>query len=135
MTNLNFRIHTPLLVILLLMGITIESSAQFPTEITKATQSANSPELSEYFNSKIELVLPEKSGVFSKEQAQLVMSSFFKNNPAQSFKIIHQSNRQSSSFAIGKYKTQNNIFRFYFLTKTTEDKTFIHQLRIEQEDD
>ncbi len=119
----------------LLLIVSLNSYAQFPEAIIKATKSTNAIELSKYFNSKIELVLPEKSGVFSSAQAKLVLNDFFKKNPITSFKIIHQGIRENSSFAIGKYQTTSEIYRFYFLTKKKNNQTYIHQLRIEKQDD
>ncbi len=124
-----------LIIFILLFGITNESFCQLPDSIIKATQNANAQELSQYFNGKIELVLPQKSGVFSESQAKLVLEDFFKHNPIKSFKIIHQGKRENSAFAIGKYQSNNNVYRFYFLTKNKENITYIHQLRIEKEDD
>ncbi len=117
------------------MGVNYTSYSQLPVSIIKATQSTNAQELSSYFNGKIELVLPQKSGVFSSSQAKLVLEEFFKRNPVKSFKIIHEGKRESSAFAIGKYQSDHSVYRFYFLTKNKEDKTYIHQLRIEKEDD
>ncbi len=124
-----------LIIFILLFGIANESFCQLPDTIIKATQNANAQELSQYFNGKIELVLPQKSGVFSDSQAKLVLEDFFKHNPIKSFRIIHQGKRENSAFAIGKYQSTNNVYRFYFLTKNKENKTYIHQIRIEKEDD
>ncbi len=124
-----------IIIFILSFGFVNESFSQLPDSIIKATQKANAQELSQYFNGKIELVLPQKSGVFSESQAKLVLEDFFKHNPIKSFRIIHQGKRENSAFAIGKYQSTNNVYRFYFLTKNKENKTYIHQLRIEKEDD
>ena len=124
-----------ILIVTLLFTMLVSSSAQFPDDIIKATRNADADELAEYFSSKIELVLPQKSGVFSDVQAKLVLDEFFKNNPVVSFSIIHQGVRENSSFAIGKYQTASMTYRFYFLTKNTDAKTYIHQLRIEEQND
>ncbi len=124
-----------LLILLLISMVPNHLYGQIPDAIINATRKADAKELSTYFNSKIELVLPQKSGVFSNSQAKLILEDFFRRNPSKGFKIIHQGNRQNSSFAIGKYNTNNMVYRFYFLTKLKDDKTYIHQLRIEKEDD
>ncbi len=123
------------IIFLVLLIACIDVNAQFPEAIVKATKCANATELSKHFNSKIELVLPQKSGVFSNAQAKLVLNEFFKKNPVTNFKIIHQGVRENSSFAIGKYQSNSTTYRFYFLTKQKESNTFIHQLRIEKQDD
>jgi len=103
-----------------------------PQGIITAVSGGNAEKLANYFNDNIELVIPQKSGIFSKSQAQMILKEFFTKNPPSSFKIIHQGSRQNASFAIGNYNSGNNFYRFYFLTKKTNNKLLIHQLRIEK---
>ncbi len=110
-----------------------QSNNSLPQGIVSATGNGNADKLASYFNDNIELVLPQKSGIFSKSQAQMILKEFFTNNPPASFKIIHQGSRQNASFAIGNYKSGGNVYRFYFLTKKTNNKLLIHQLRIEKQ--
>ncbi|WP_075591217.1 DUF4783 domain-containing protein [Labilibacter marinus] len=124
-----------LVLISFLFTISVNSFGQFPDEIISATKQGNAVELAKHFNDKIELVLPQKSGVFSNAQAKLVLSDFFSRNKVNTFKIIHQGIRESSSFAIGKYQSNTSTYRFYFLTKNKGSVTYIHQLRIEKQDD
>ena len=42
-----------------------QNSGRLPDGISNATRSGDAYELAEYFNDRVELVLPEKSGVFS----------------------------------------------------------------------
>ena len=112
-----------------------QGSGKFPDAIINATRSNDSRALATYFNEKVELVLPDKSGVFSKSQAEQVIKSFFAANPADEFSIIHQGERDNSSFAIGKYKTKGKSLRFYFLVKDGTGSVLIHQLRIENQDE
>ncbi len=107
-------------------------SNNLPQGIITSTANGNAEKLASYFNENIELVIPQKSGIFSKSQAQMILKEFFSTNPPSSFKIIHQGSRQNASFAIGNYKSGNNFYRFYFLTKKTNNKLLIHQLRIEK---
>ncbi len=102
--------------------------------IIRATRNANSVELANYFNQRIELILPDKSGVFSKEQAQFLMKEFFDSYKPLSFEIIHQGIRENATFAIGRYHYNNGQFRILFLAKTIENQMLIHQIRIEPQD-
>jgi hypothetical protein len=125
--------------IIMLLGITIGLAAQtegkLPDGITQATRSGDAVELASYFNNKIELVLPSKSGVFSKEQAQFLLKDFFENYPPSSFQIIHQGIRENATFAIGRYNHSKGQFRILFLTKNSGTQTLIHQLRVEKQDE
>lgn len=124
---------------LLLAVSTLAASAQgqgnLPEGISGATKNGDATELASYFNSRIELVLPDKSGVFSKEQAQYLMKDFFANYPPSSFQIIHQGERENATFAIGRYIYNRGQYRLLFLTKSSDGKTLIHQLRIEKQDE
>jgi len=112
-----------------------QSTGTLPNEIIQATRDGDAFKLGEYFNAKIELVLPSNSGVYSKEQAQFMMKNFFSNYPPISFQIIHQGIRENATFAIGKYTHSKGQFRILFLAKTENNKTLIHQLRIELQDE
>ncbi len=107
---------------------------QLPNDILNANKKLNAEILSSHFNDKIELVLPNNSGVFSINQAKLIIQDFFKKYPIVSFEIIHSGKSANSTFAIGRYKTYNNNFRFYFLIKKKDNVSYINQLRIEEED-
>ena len=107
----------------------------FPREIVTATQRGNAGDLSQHFNDKVEIILPSKSGIYSKEQAQFVMRDFFATYRPTSFQINHEGKRDNSSFAIGNYVSSREQFRFYFLTKNVGGKTLISQIRIDKQDD
>jgi hypothetical protein len=123
----------------LLLGIGFSNinaqAKELPAEIVEATKAGEADQLSAYFNSSIELILPQKTGIFSKPQAAMVMKDFFKKNKATHFSIIHEGNRQNASFAIGNYTTEKDSFRIYYLTKKVNNQSLIHQLRIEKQND
>jgi len=123
---------------LLLMGfgLLLSTNAQsIPDGIVNATRNNNSEQLAQFFNEKVELIIPGKSGLFSSDQAEQVIKSFFTANPSSAFKIIHQGVRDNSSYAIGQYTTKGQNYRVYFLVKESGGKTLIHQLRIEKQDE
>lgn len=116
--------------------IGIKAQSTVPEAIVTATRANDSRALAGYFNDKVELIIPGKSGVFSSAQAEQVIKSFFASNPASDFKIIHQGVRDNSSFAIGKYTSRSSYnFRVYFLVKDSDGSVLIHQLRIEKQDE
>jgi hypothetical protein len=106
-----------------------------PRDISIAFKVGNAEELANYFNNTIELVILDKEDVYSKVQAQQILDDFFTDHFPKSFEIIHQGGKEESKFAIGKLVTFNGTFRVYFLLKLKNDKPFIHQLRIETENE
>lgn len=107
------------------------SSAQIPENIILSLKTGNAASLSKYFNQSVELVVLNSENVYSKSHAQQVISDFFKKYPPQNFTIIHQGGKDDSSYAIGNLQVENDKFRVYFLIKTKNGVSYIHQLRIE----
>jgi hypothetical protein len=107
--------------------------AQIPDDVVASFRTGNANTLSDYFNQNIEMVVLEHDDVYSKAQAQQIVSNFFSQNKTQEFSIIHQGGKEGARYAIGNLKTNNGTFRVYFLLKNAGNKAYIHQLRIEKQ--
>ena len=107
--------------------------AQIPDEIIASLKNGDSKMLSEYFNQNVELVVLENDNVYSKAQAQQIVSKFFSNNTPESFNVIHEGGKEGAKYVIGNLKANTGNFRVYFLLKSNEGKNYIHQLRIEKQ--
>ncbi|MGM0375579.1 MAG: DUF4783 domain-containing protein [Bacteroidota bacterium] len=112
-----------------------DGSGPLPQSVVQAVKNGDAAEIDPFMNSKIELVLPGKSGVFSREQAHFILKDFFKDNQVQSFEMLHHGTRQNATFAIGRYSCSNGIYRMYFLVKNSDNNAMIHQIRIEKQDE
>jgi hypothetical protein len=102
--------------------------------IATAIRTGNSRTLATYFNSTIEITLPEKEGTFSKVQAEMVMKDFFAKNPPASFDVNQKgSSSGGSQFIIGTYKTgvSNKVYKTYLLLKPVDGQLLIQQLQLE----
>ncbi|MFO8000130.1 MAG: DUF4783 domain-containing protein [Marinilabilia sp.] len=110
-------------------------SGPLPETVVEAVKNGNASEINPFLNNKIELVIPGKSGVFSKEQAHFILKDFFKDNKVKSFEVLHHGTRQNATFAIGRYECSTDNFRMYFLVKNSDGKPVIHQIRIEKQDE
>ena len=132
-----FKRSIPFLILFILFFSLGSSSFQqeIPRDITYAFKVGNAEELAEFFNNTIELVILDQEDVYSKVQAQQILDKFFDDHFPKSFEIIHQGGKEESKFAIGKLVTFSGTFRVYFLLKLKNDKPFIHQLRIEKENE
>jgi hypothetical protein len=118
----------------LLLAVTV-SYAQIPDEIIVSLNTGNAARLSKSFNQNVELVVLDNDNVYSKAQAEQVIGDFFKNNPPVKFSIVHQGGKGDSKFAIGTLQTAKERFRVYFLLKTRNNMDYIHQLRIEKQNE
>nr|WP_321453006.1 DUF4783 domain-containing protein [uncultured Carboxylicivirga sp.] len=115
--------------------INAQTDNSISESVVNAIKKGDSETLSDNFYGNIEIVLPSKTGVYSKNQAEMVMKDFFNEYPVDSFKIIHKGKKENASFAIGNYASSDHHFRFTFLTKIQNSKLLIHQLRIEKQDE
>lgn len=117
----------------LLMLSSIQIQAQVPDEIIQSFKTGDSKALSEFFNQNIELVVLENDNVYSKAQAQQIVSKFFDENPPEKFNVIHQGGKEGAQYVIGSLDTNGKSFRIYFLLKKNGPQDYIHQLRIEEQ--
>ncbi|MEI6349297.1 MAG: DUF4783 domain-containing protein [Bacteroidota bacterium] len=102
-------------------------------EINKAIKNGDAIELSGYFNSAIEIVLPDDEGTYSKVQAQMILAIFFEKNPSKSFTVRQEgSSPNNTNFVIGSYTTlSNKMYRVYYVTKKVGNKDLIQHLEFE----
>lgn len=107
-------------------------SAAVPEAIVLAFKTGNSKELGKYLNANVELAILENEDVYSKTQAELLLKDFFLKHTPTNFVIIHEGGKEGSRYAIGTLTTNKGDFRIYFLLKTQEGNSVIHQLRIEK---
>lgn len=109
-------------------------NAQVPDEIILCLKSGNARLLSEFFNQNVELVILDNDNVYSKAQAQQIVTNFFSKFQPESFNTLHQGGKEDAIYVIGNLKTNGGIFRVYFFLKIISGKAVIHQLRIEKQD-
>ena len=107
--------------------------AQIPDEIVVSIQNGNDTGLAAFFNENVELVVQAHDDVYSKSQAQQIVAEFFKSNKPKQFSIIHQGGKDGARYAIGSLITNTGTFRVYFLLKSKNNNSYIHQLRIEKQ--
>ncbi|MGQ1891990.1 DUF4783 domain-containing protein [Thermophagus sp. OGC60D27] len=128
----------PFLVFFLAIGFLdaqTAGKAPLPPKVVEAVKKGDANALTSFLNDKIELVLPGKTGIFSRQQAHFILKDFFSDHKVASFHVLHYGSRQSATFAIGEYKCVNEHFRIYFLVKKSGDnRSLIHQIRIEKQE-
>jgi Domain of unknown function (DUF4783) len=104
------------------------------TDIESAISVGNAGMLSEFLNSSVELELPgEQEGIYSKQQAVVILNRFFNKFPPSSFKIVHRGNSAAGSkFAVGDYTTgPDKTFRVTIFIKKHGDNYLIQEVEFE----
>ena len=126
-------IKIPFFILLVIFfGATAHSQNNVQNSISLAIKSGNAGELAKYFNENIELVILEKENIYSKTQAEQILKNFFNQHTPVNFKIVHQGGDESR-YAIGTLDATNGSYRVYFLLKSINGQSLIHQLRIEDD--
>jgi Domain of unknown function (DUF4783) len=116
--------------ILLTFG-NIFSTYKVPQAIFNAIENGNSKKLASYFNQNIDLLIIDKSGVYNKGQAEILIKDFLEENNPNSFELIQQTEQINSSFAICNMKNENGEkFSIYILVQKFEGKSVITKLKI-----
>jgi hypothetical protein len=103
--------------------------------ISNAIKSGNASEISQYFNTNVDLTIGNAEEVYSRAQAEQVLKDFFARNTPRSFTLIHQGlSKEGAKYAIGNLTTQQgNNYRTYFFIKQVGRAEYIQELRFEKE--
>lgn len=126
-------IITLFLLVTFTTSVDAQQTAALPDGVIMAVKNGDTNTLSASFNDQIEIILPTKTAVYSKKQAEMVLKDFVEKHPVTEFQLIHQVKKDKASFAIANYYASNGRYRFTFLTKLNGGKIYIHQIRIEKQ--
>lgn len=103
-------------------------------EIVNALKSNNAKEVSRFLNSTVELTINDNEGVYSKQQAEMMIKNFLINNQPKNITIQHRgSSGQSAKYAIANYETAQGKFRVYIFMKDSGSGMLVHEMRFEKE--
>lgn len=100
-------------------------------DVISAFQDGNANQLSNYFNSNVELIYDGPGKIYNKNQAGMIMEDFFSKNSPTDFTKIHEGDKESSIFLIGNLTTSSKSFRVSILMKKSGSTFLIHQIRIQ----
>lgn len=102
--------------------------------IKETLKAGSSKELSRYLNQTIDVTIEGKVESYSKPQAEFVFRDFFKQHPPSEFAIIHQgSSKGGQPFAIGQYKSGDEVFRVFMKIKTVGKQQLLHEISFSRE--
>lgn len=111
----------------------VAQTAGVPNEVVAALHAGDANKLAPHFNNNVELIIGNTNDVYSKQQAVVILTDFFKKNKVSGFSVSHRGDKDNANFIIGTLKTSAGTFRVYVFTRKTEGKALIQQLRIETE--
>lgn len=100
--------------------------------IIKALKAANAEQLATFFDSFIDLKLPEKDEVknMGKNQAGIALKAFFADNGIKGFELTSQREMGGTMYMAGKLKNAGKGFNITLMMKKSDDKQGIITIRI-----
>lgn len=123
------------LLLIIMSLLAAQDQPSIPSGIAIAFRSGSAAGLSEYLNSTVELVMPDKEDFYSKSVAETILKDFFTRHHSREFVIRHQGARGDAQYAIANLETDKGRFRVYFLLKKVNGNPLIHQIRIESDNE
>jgi hypothetical protein len=99
--------------------------------VVSAIRKGNVTQLSPFFDSRVDISLPEKSDTYSKTQAEMVIGDFFNTNGVENFKITQQGESGGIIFCAGVLQTHSGNYRTTLFFKQKGDKHFLQEIRFQ----
>jgi len=100
-------------------------------DIVVALKSGNATNLSRYFDSRIDLTLPDKSDNYSRTQAEMILRNFFTNAAVRNFEIKYKGDNNGARYCIGTLKTRSGDYRTRLFMKNRGDKQVVQEIAFE----
>ncbi len=121
-------------IIILALIIPFASKADAFDDIAMMMKNANASSISKLMNNNVELTLIEVEGMYSKQQAEMMIKNFFNQNPTKNVTIQHKgAAAQGAKYAIAIYESNGIKYRVYIFMKDINNGLLIHEIRFEKE--
>ncbi len=100
--------------------------------ISEAIKSGDPQKIAVYFMPSVDLTVESTEGVYSKDQAEMIIRRFFEDHISKGFALKHQGkSKLDDYYYIGTLTTQKGEYRLTFFLKKSEERFRIKQMRIE----
>jgi len=102
-------------------------------DVISAMKSGNASGVTKYFDSYVDITMPDKSSNYSKSQGELILKDFFSNNGVKSFEVKHKGNNDNGDYCIGTLQTKNGSYRTTVYMRMKGGKQVIQDIRIQEQ--
>jgi hypothetical protein len=103
-------------------------------DVLKALRSGNATQLAKYFDTRVDISLPDKSDNFSRNQAEMILRDFFASHEVKNFEVKHKGENNGSQFCIGVLQTKNGNFRTKLYMKQKGDEQVVQEIAFQAEE-
>jgi hypothetical protein len=97
-------------------------------EVVGALKLGNASQLSRYFDSRVDITLPDKSDNYSRTQAEMILRNFFSNSGVKNFEIKYKGESNGSHYCIGTLHTRSGDFRTKLFMKNKSGKDVVQEI-------
>lgn len=102
--------------------------------VLSALKTGNANQLSQFFDSRVDISLPEKTDNYSRSQAVMIIKDFFNTNGGvKTFELKHRGDNNGSNYLIGVLMTNNGRYRTTLFMKQKGDKAYLQEMRFQEE--
>ncbi len=125
-----------MLILMLLMAAAPLWAGQLDN-VARSIAQGDAQQVARFFDGSVEITTPLQSGLYSRNQAEMVLKEFFAANPPKGFQIERESacaSNPAMRYAIGSYASPQGNFRVYVRVKkqSPDDQGSIQQLKFER---
>lgn len=120
--------------ITLMLSILIVSTALYAANvnpITTAFKCGDASALNNNIDKEVVITLPSVTQQCLGSEAIKILNGFFSSNKPNGFIVIHQAEKTTTGFYIGRYTSGANNFRINITYKISGDSILIQSIRIE----
>lgn len=134
---INIRSFSRLPLFLISLGLLLSSftiTAQSIDEVLAALKTGNASQLAKYFDTRVDISLPNKSDNFSRNQAEMILKDFFASNEVKNFVVQHKGGSNESQYRIGLLQTRNGNFRTKVFMKQKGTQQLVQEIVFQAEE-
>ncbi|MDX1348697.1 MAG: DUF4783 domain-containing protein [Putridiphycobacter sp.] len=108
------------------------SASGLKTDVLNGFSTGKADLLAKYFPANIDINILGKSNLYSKSQAQQVLTTFFTQNKPSGFAVIHEGQSNGTKYFIGTYTTNAIKYRVTVNVKMVGGTEQISSISIER---
>lgn len=122
------------LVLVILPLAARQDGEDFMQSVHEAIEKGDAEKLVIYFHDPVDLKIDKKKGMYSVDQAEMMLNIFFNTNPPTAVTLeAHADSGQEKPYSIQRYVSGANKYHIYFLAKRVEGAFCIIQFYIEKD--
>ena len=127
-----------LVLVLLFSTVLLSSFANVDTmemdDVVTALKAGDASQLSKYFDSRVDIGMPDKSDNYSRTQAEMIIKDFFVSNGVRNFDLKYKSEKSGSNYCVGTLETKAGNFRTTLFMKQKGNREYLQDLSFQRID-